>query len=118
MAKMKCRYCGHEFISATKRPMCPQGCRLDKSELTRQDDYSTVQRVEGEYGETPTPSAKEKKSGRPKKKEKGPGAGIAAGTAQKPDNQSHETPMAAGMLEKSAPADEPAKKTLDNKPAF
>lgn len=49
MAKMKCQTCGHEFDSKVKHPMCPMKCRLDRSELIRPDDFSTVTRIGGSY---------------------------------------------------------------------
>lgn len=49
MAKMKCNACEHEFKSKTKRPMCPQGCTLDRSEVIYPGDFSTVSRIAGRY---------------------------------------------------------------------
>ncbi len=44
MMKFKCKLCDHEFESTEHRPMCPQGCKLDRLETSRPDDFSTAVR--------------------------------------------------------------------------
>ncbi len=43
--KFKCKICDHEFESNIHNPMCPQGCKLDRSEVTRPGDFSTTVRL-------------------------------------------------------------------------
>ena len=60
MMKFKCKYCDHEFESTEHRPMCPQGCKLDRMETSRPDDFSTAVRDRTDGPAKPAKPAKRK----------------------------------------------------------
>ena len=62
--KFKCKLCDQHFESAEHRPMCPQGCSLDRSEVTRPGDFSTTVRLRSDADE---PAKPVKKRGRRRK---------------------------------------------------